>query len=116
MDSRRFERLPAHELDQSEALAYREFRERCAASGLLERPVGLRESDVPDGVNDDVTILYAPTFVRPFGPVSDTTLASLPGASCGPISMTLRKHTSVTAWPVRCVTRFSCCKLTRILR
>ena len=57
MDSRRFESLPTHELDQSEALAYREFREKCAGSSLLERPVGLGENDVPDGVNDDVTIL-----------------------------------------------------------
>ena len=116
MDTRRFESLPAHELDQSEALAYGEFRERCAATGLLERPVGLGESDVPDGVNDDLTILYAPTFVRSFGPVADTTLACLSGASYGPISVTLRKHTSVTVWPVRCVTRFSCCKLPRVLR
>ena len=116
MDSRRFENLPTHELHQSEALAYRDFRERCADSGLLERPVGLGENDVLDGVNDDGTILYAPIFVRSFGPVPDTTLACLLGASCGPIKMTLRKPTSVILWPVRCVTRSSCCKLMRILR
>ena len=57
MESRRFESLPTHELDQSETLTYREFRQRCADSGLLERPVGLGERDVPDGVNDDLTIL-----------------------------------------------------------
>lgn len=70
MDSRRFESLPTHELDRSEALAYKEFRQRCADSGLLERRVGLGESDLSDGVNDDVTILYAPTTVRSFGPSS----------------------------------------------
>lgn len=64
MDSRRFESLPPHDLDQSEALAYKEFRRRCGDSGLLEQPVGLGESDVPDGVNDEVTILYDPTIVR----------------------------------------------------
>ena len=63
MDSQRFEGLPPQDLDQSETLAYKEFRKRCADSGLLEKPVGLGEGDVPDGVNDDVTILYAPAPV-----------------------------------------------------
>ena len=66
MDSQHFEDLPSHDLDQSEALAYKEFRKRCGDSGLLEKPAGLGESDVPDGVNDDVTILYAPAPVRSF--------------------------------------------------
>ena len=67
MDNRRFDSLPTHELDQLEALAYKELRQRCADSGLLERPVGLGESDVPDGVNDDVTILYALFTMISFG-------------------------------------------------
>ena len=70
MDSRPVESLPTHESDQSEALAYKEFRQRCADSGLLERPVGLGERDVSDGVNDEVIILYAPITVISFGPSS----------------------------------------------
>lgn len=46
-------------LSSQEKGAFNSFRSLCAAKGQLDRPVGIGKHDVPDGINDDATLLCA---------------------------------------------------------
>lgn len=43
---------PSHEV-----AAFNSFRRLCSTQGLLKRPLGIGKHDVPDGINDDATLL-----------------------------------------------------------
>ena len=38
------------------------FKELCSTQGMLRRPTGIGEHDVCDGINDDATLQYVPSY------------------------------------------------------
>lgn len=42
--------------------AFNSFRSLCPAKGLLKRPVGIDDEDVPEGIYDDGTLLCVPPY------------------------------------------------------
>ncbi len=62
-----------------EKAAFDSFRSLCAAKGLLKSPIGIGSKDVPEGINDDATLLYASLmkelgWLAPFRPFRVTRL------------------------------------------
>ena len=49
-------------LSTQEAELFDKFKQQCSEQGLLNASVGTSEDDVPDGINDDATLLYG-TFL-----------------------------------------------------
>jgi hypothetical protein len=49
---------PTTWLTESEVSNFQVFFEQCQSRGLLDRPQGMALDDVPDGVNDETTLLY----------------------------------------------------------
>lgn len=46
------------QLSDSQAAALQEFTDLCSQDGLLIRPQGLEENDMPNGLTDEATLLY----------------------------------------------------------
>ena len=79
---------PIERRSTQEDSAFNSFKRLCEAHGLLQRPAGLGEHDVVDGINDEATLLYVKIQSHSTCPLWMwfSLLTSLPGASFMPNS------------------------------